>query len=1022
MLLHVCSAVCLVLLTALTYRKAPSCGFVFDDHLAVVNNDDTNPTSPWSAILLHDFWGKPLRQADSNKSFRPVSTASFRLNRMWAGLAPSSFHCVNIALHTAVVLLVYRIAFERSARVSHCRSRSSTPARAKVHPKPREPHDTKSRPGQTSPRSVPDGGEGGPGRTTSDATCATAEGRSPAELSAEGVQPAEQPVDALRYFAAIISAALFAVHPVHVEAVTGVVGRAELLSCIFFCTAFILFSQREQPSALCCLGFVLASLAAAFAKETGITIVAVVIVDDVLSHRAFCLHVPAKDKHSKQVQAPPFGSPSSSRSAQAIGYWPNRDREAPQGGNPSTQPSHQALAEGQQPHITQSSVLNKTPCILTDGESDLPRTSPPPHSSLLSSSSLLAQQLAGSRKLWVSLFVVAAYFLIRLSAIGSLDLSGSRLLRKTENPLLFAESWSTRFRSSVVIQGHYLRLLTAPSALCCEYPAFCIPLSAGWGDIRFWGCTLVFFSLCWAITQACCSAKWRPVAASSLWAVISFIPATGIFLTIGTMIAERLLYTPSVGFCVAVGLGTVATFEEALSGAGELSAPVPCAGTRTRAAEEAGQAPESLCGRCIWRAPGLGLSALLCVWVAHWSYMVDARNNDWYSDETLFESALRVCPEGAKHHQQFAILQLNRNRPVTALRHLRRAQEIDSEWCEPALYIGKSVALLDGKPPTSTRLLEARMWWKTCVACPFVAGECFELFSAVQEGLIATGNTTAQHELGDVLHAMHEYRLGLAAYRQAGLQRFNAEDWEGAADSFRRAIGSWSVTEEDGLASNTISNTDAKKKKKMKQTKNTANSAPKGSSPDELQHPCNIFYWLAQAELNMLRHRSALEVYRRQFIECSQRQRAVNAAFEGIIQILQEAGRSPHILHRLHVSPAEALELQADVLLKASHNPLIASRSDTADALLQSAAELFAKLADRGDSDNGSDGKLCAFADKAVEAAGRRSLNSHDATFCRALLLQGTHCAMETALQACTANCSQSYRKKCSARQKTKKS
>eukprot|EP00659_Diplonema_papillatum_P009185 gene9185-14245_t len=692
MLLHVCSAVCLVLLTALTYRKAPSCGFVFDDHLAVVNNDDTNPTSPWSAILLHDFWGKPLRQADSNKSFRPVSTASFRLNRMWAGLAPSSFHCVNIALHTAVVLLVYRIAFE----------------------------------------------------------------------SAEGVQPAEQPVDALRYFAAIISAALFAVHPVHVEAVTGVVGRAELLSCIFFCTAFILFSQREQPSALCCLGFVLASLAAAFAKETGITIVAVVIVDD---------------------------------------------------------------------------------------------------------------QLAGSRKLWVSLFVVAAYFLIRLSAIGSLDLSGSRLLRKTENPLLFAESWSTRFRSSVVIQGHYLRLLTAPSALCCEYPAFCIPLSAGWGDIRFWGCTLVFFSLCWAITQACCSAKWRPVAASSL-------------------------------------------------------------------------------------------------------------------DETLFESALRVCPEGAKHHQQFAILQLNRNRPVTALRHLRRAQEIDSEWCEPALYIGKSVALLDGKPPTSTRLLEARMWWKTCVACPFVAGECFELFSAVQEGLIATGNTTAQHELGDVLHAMHEYRLGLAAYRQAGLQRFNAEDWEGAADSFRRAIGSWSVTEEDGLASNTISNTDAKKKKKMKQTKNTANSAPKGSSPDELQHPCNIFYWLAQAELNMLRHRSALEVYRRQFIECSQRQRAVNAAFEGIIQILQEAGRSPHILHRLHVSPAEALELQADVLLKASHNPLIASRSDTADALLQSAAELFAKLADRGDSDNGSDGKLCAFADKAVEAAGRRSLNSHDATFCRALLLQ----------------------------------
>ncbi|XP_035664803.1 protein O-mannosyl-transferase TMTC3-like [Branchiostoma floridae] len=35
-----------------------------------------------------------------------------------------------------------------------------------------------------------------------------------------------------------LAALLFAVHPIHTEAVTGVVGRAELLSSIFFLTAF----------------------------------------------------------------------------------------------------------------------------------------------------------------------------------------------------------------------------------------------------------------------------------------------------------------------------------------------------------------------------------------------------------------------------------------------------------------------------------------------------------------------------------------------------------------------------------------------------------------------------------------------------------------------------------------------------------------------------------------------------------------------------------------------------------------
>lgn len=35
-------------------------------------------------------------------------------------------------------------------------------------------------------------------------------------------------------------------------------------------------------------------------------------------------------------------------------------------------------------------------------------------------------------------------------------------------------------------------------------------------------------------------------------ALIPFLPATNIFFPVGTVIAERLLYLPSLGFCIAL--------------------------------------------------------------------------------------------------------------------------------------------------------------------------------------------------------------------------------------------------------------------------------------------------------------------------------------------------------------------------------------------------------------------------------------------------------------------------------------
>uniref|UniRef100_A0A8C9LDF7 DUF1736 domain-containing protein n=1 Tax=Pavo cristatus TaxID=9049 RepID=A0A8C9LDF7_PAVCR len=45
----------------------------------------------------------------------------------------------------------------------------------------------------------------------------------------------------------IVASLLFAVHPIHTEAVTGVVGRAELLSSIFFLAAFLSYTKSKGP-------------------------------------------------------------------------------------------------------------------------------------------------------------------------------------------------------------------------------------------------------------------------------------------------------------------------------------------------------------------------------------------------------------------------------------------------------------------------------------------------------------------------------------------------------------------------------------------------------------------------------------------------------------------------------------------------------------------------------------------------------------------------------------------------------
>jgi hypothetical protein len=160
---------------------------VFDDHFAVVDNKDTTSAVPLSDLWRHDFWGQVIARNDSNKSFRPLTVLSFRLDRLLTGIQhPGWFHFVNVALHSCVAVLVFRLAWRLYS----------------LRPSPRLRHHL--------------------------------------ELAAFQRDHPEC-LRWHRFLTASLSACLYAVHPAHSEAVCGVVGRAELLQALLGIAAFLLY-------------------------------------------------------------------------------------------------------------------------------------------------------------------------------------------------------------------------------------------------------------------------------------------------------------------------------------------------------------------------------------------------------------------------------------------------------------------------------------------------------------------------------------------------------------------------------------------------------------------------------------------------------------------------------------------------------------------------------------------------------------------------------------------------------------
>jgi hypothetical protein len=280
-------------------------------------------------------------------------------------------------------------------------------------------------------------------------------------------------------------------------------------------------------------------------------------------------------------------------------------------------------------------------------------TSGPPHTpkSLLTS---LATHFSSPAPLLRSLLYVLLPSLLILFHL-SLH-SGASLYRWSvlENSFALLPSASQRALSFAHTHFLYFFKLMLPFSLCYDYGAPCIPPVLSLLDYRN-----PFSLLLYASTVAFGVKAALDRNPARLWAgallVVPFLPAANVFFPVGTVLGERLLYVPSMGFCLGVG----ALAGEALDRRGKVKKlcgfpPPGESPSRKKNKKNGGKStppvpavPARFVGFLLLLATPLMLKTV-------------HRCFEWRTEETLFESALSVCPTSLKVLNNLALVLLDK--------------------------------------------------------------------------------------------------------------------------------------------------------------------------------------------------------------------------------------------------------------------------------------------------------------------------------------------------------------------------
>ena len=226
-----------------------------------------------------------------------------------------------------------------------------------------------------------------------------------------------------------------------------------------------------------------------------------------------------------------------------------------------------------------------------------------------------------------------------------LALSGGRAptFSAAQNPAAYAPRRATRVMSRLHIWALTARQLFAPPFLCADWSMGGVALVTSWRDPRN-GALLAL-----ALAAACATrALWRrggreraALCAALALLAIPFAPSANVLVNVGFVVAERVLYIPSMGACALLPL-----FADAAAGA------LASLAARARAAPRR----QLRLQRALW-------SAIVLSFVVRGALQTVARNPEWRSDEALARSGALALPSNAKLSYNLAVCLTQRSTP-----------------------------------------------------------------------------------------------------------------------------------------------------------------------------------------------------------------------------------------------------------------------------------------------------------------------------------------------------------------------
>ncbi|NXT79942.1 TMTC1 protein, partial [Zapornia atra] len=236
----------------------------------------------------------------------------------------------------------------------------------------------------------------------------------------------------------------------------------------------------------------------------------------------------------------------------------------------------------------------------------------------------------------ISYVILVLYF--RLWIMGG----SMPMFSEQDNPASFSPYLLTRFLTYSYLLAFNAWLLLAPITLCYDWQVGSIPLIESVWDAR--NLATVFLVLVMTLLSLHCIAAFKKlehkeVLVGLLFLVFPFIPASNLFFRVGFVVAERVLYMPSMGYCILFvhGLKKLSTWLNK------------------------------------WRITVLTLFALLLLL---FSWKTVKQNEIWLSRESLFSSGVKTLPHNAKVHYNYANFLKDQGRNTEAIYHYKTALKL----------------------------------------------------------------------------------------------------------------------------------------------------------------------------------------------------------------------------------------------------------------------------------------------------------------------------------------------------------